>query len=237
MHSISKPLHDRSDLRFRYSEPLIDFRHARPVTSLLRNLPAPVEILDFSRKGKAERSAEMKLRSLFVGFAGLLLIAMLALQWTGPSVNAQDTSGPRLDAVETQVAAQATTIAKQGRDIRRLKDRVTVLEGGSQPTSDTGSSSSSGEGTTVSGVGVMVSDKFTLSSGRYKVSASVEVADFDGFAVHLLGDNGVDELLFNELIEQGGTWTGSTTVEVTGGEYAVQVENTSSPWTLVFEKF
>ena len=179
----------------------------------------------------------MNARKMLVGFIGILVIALAGVQLMLPGVDAQDTTGPRLDAVETQVAALATTIAKQGRDIRRLKDRVTVLEGGSQPATDTGSSSSNGDGTTVSGVGVMVSDKFNLGPGRYKVSASVEVADFDGFIVHLLGDNGVDELLFNEVIEQGGTWTGSTTVEVTGGEYAVQVENTSSPWTLVFQKF
>ncbi|MFL5758362.1 MAG: hypothetical protein ACJ789_01410 [Thermomicrobiales bacterium] len=179
----------------------------------------------------------MKIRNLIVGIAGLLLVTMLAVQWMSPGADAQDTTEPRLGAVETQVAAQATTIAKQGRDIKSLKDRVAVLEGGSQPAAATKSGSSGGEGATVSGIGVMVSDKFSLSSGRYKVSATVEVADFDGFAARLLGDNGVDELLFNELIQQGGTWTGETTVDVSGGEYAVQAENTGSPWTLVFEQF
>src|SRR5262245_53560381 len=180
----------------------------------------------------------MSMRKLSAGFVGIIVLALIGVQMMSPSVDAQDTTGPRLDAVETQVAAQATTIAKQGRDIKRLKDRVSVLEGdGSQPTSDTASQSGSGKGATISGVGVMVSDKFSLGPGRYKVSASVEVADFDGFIAHLIGDNGQDELLFNELIETGGTWTGSTIVDVTGGDYAVQVENNSSPWTLVFEKF
>jgi hypothetical protein len=184
-----------------------------------------------------ERSNEMKSRNMFVGLAALLLIALIAAQWPLPGADAQDNIGPRLDAVETQVAAQATTIAKQGRDIRRLKDRVTVLEGGSQPATAPNTVPNRGKGVTVSGVGVMVTDKFSLSPGRYKVSATVEVSDFDGFIAHLIGDNGDDESLFNEIIETGGAWTGSTIVDVSGGDYAVEVENSSSPWTLVFEQF
>jgi hypothetical protein len=206
--------------------------------------PRPIARTDVCRKlavvaeqNHDERSNEMKLQNVFVVLAALLLIGLIAAQWPSPGADAQDTTGPRLDAVETQVAAQATTIAKQGRDIRRLKDRVTVLEGGSQPATAPTTVPSSGEGATVSGVGVMVTDKFRLSPGRYKVSATVEVADFDGYIAHLIGDNGDDELLFNEIIESGGTWTGSTIVDVRGGDYAVEVENTRSPWTLVFEQF
>jgi len=182
----------------------------------------------------------MKLRNLLVGIAGLVLIALVAVQWTGPSADAQDTAEERVAALETQVAGHETRISNHGREIERLEDRVATLEAGSQP-EGTGESESvsepAGDSATVSGVGVMVSDKFSLEPGRYKVSATVEVADFDGFIVHLVGNAGDDDYLFNEIIDTPGTWTGSTIVDVRGGEYAVEVENTSSPWTLVFEKF
>jgi hypothetical protein len=182
----------------------------------------------------------MSVRNVLVGFAGLLLIAMVAVQWTGPSVDAQDTTGDRVSALETQVADLDTRVSNHGREIERIEDRVATLEAGSQP-AETGESGSAnepaGDSATVSGVGVMVSDKFSLAPGRYKVSAALEVSGFDGFIVHLVGENGDEEYLFNEIIETPGTWTGSTTVEVRGGEYAIQVENTSSPWTLVFEPF
>jgi hypothetical protein len=195
--------------------------------------PIPEVVID-------ERSDRMSVRNVFIGFAGLLLIAMVTVQWTGASVDAQDTTEDRVSALETQVADLTTSNGKHGRDINRLKDRVSALEGGSQP-SETGDSGSTdqpaGDSATVSGFGVMVSDKFSLTQGRYKVTATVEAAGFDGFIVHLYGPNGDEEYLFNELIENGGPWTASTIVEVAGGEYAVGVENTGSPWTLVFEKF
>ena len=182
----------------------------------------------------------MSTRNVLVGFVGLLLIAMVAVQWTGPSVDAQDTTEDRVSALETQVADLDARVSNHGREIQRLEDKVATLEVGSQPSEPADSESEqapTGEGATISGVGVMVSDKFSLAPGRYKVSATVEVADFDGFIVRLIGNNGEEEFLFNELIETPGTWTGSTTVEVNGGEYAVQVENTSGAWTLVFEEF
>jgi hypothetical protein len=182
----------------------------------------------------------MSARNVLVGFAGLLLIAMVAVQWSGPSVDAQDTTEDRVSALETQVADLDNRVSNHGKEIERLEDKVATLEAGSQPSEPGDSDSPSepaGDGATVSGVGVMVSDKFSLAPGRYKVSATLEVASFDGFIVTLIGDNGDEEFLFNEKIDTPGTWTGSTTVEVRGGEYAVQVENTGSPWTLVFEPF
>jgi hypothetical protein len=187
-----------------------------------------------------ERSDEMTWRNLFVGLVGLVVIAFVAAQWTGTAVDAQDSTEDRVAALETQVAGLEKRVSNHGREIDRLEDQVATLEAGTQP-GETGetepANAPADEGTSVSGVGVMVSDKFGLSPGRYKVTATAEVADFDGFIAVLYGDNGEEETLFNELIETPGTWTASTIVEVTGGDYAVGVDNSSSPWTLVFEKF
>src|SRR3954451_14279298 len=123
----------------------------------------------------------MKIRNLFVGFVGLLLIAVMAVQSMSPGVDAQDATGPRLDAVETQVAAQATTIAKQGRDIKRLKDRVSVLEGGSQPADGTGSGStgetsggSSDGNISFTGTGSSATDPVDIAAGSYTLAVSCD---------------------------------------------------------------
>jgi hypothetical protein len=87
----------------------------------------------------------------------------------------------------------------------------------------------------VSGVGVSVSDPFSLTAGRYRVSASVDVSDYSGFACQLHGPDGYEELIFNELIETPQLWTGSTVVTLgADGEYFVEVSNTDAPWTIEF---
>ena len=94
---------------------------------------------------------------------------------------------------------------------------------------------------TVSGVGTAVSEKFTLPEGRYRVSATLEVATqfgFDGLIIYFYDANGGESLLFNEIIQQNGTWTGSTVLtNPESGEVFVSSENTESAWTLEFEPF
>lgn len=94
---------------------------------------------------------------------------------------------------------------------------------------------------TVSGFGTTVTDKFSLAAGRYRVTATVEIATaygFDGFAVFFYPAKGTEELLFNELIDVPGTWTGSAVLDnPRSGEVFVAAENTESAWTLVFEPF
>ena len=113
----------------------------------------------------------MSTRGFLVVFAGLLLFSMVAVQWSGPSVDAQDTTEDRVSALETQVADLDTRVSNHGREIERLEDRVATLEAGSQP-SETGDSDSpsqpSGDSATVSGVGVMVSDDCSLAPSKYK---------------------------------------------------------------------
>ncbi len=94
---------------------------------------------------------------------------------------------------------------------------------------------------TVSGAGTTVSENFTLPEGRYRVNATVEVATqfgFDGFIIYFYDANGGESLLFNELIDQNGTWTGSTVLNnPESGEVFVSSENTESAWVLEFEPF
>jgi hypothetical protein len=90
------------------------------------------------------------------------------------------------------------------------------------------------DGLSVSGVGLHVSDPFTLETGRYKASASVNVTgSFDGFAAYLHGPGGYRELLFNTTIDGPQQWTAEAIVETeTAGEYFVEAMNTESEWTI-----
>ena len=52
----------------------------------------------------------------------------------------------------------------------------------------------------------------------------------------LLGPNGFEEQLFNEIIEPSGEWDGETTVNVgEDGEYTVQVDAPQESWTVLIE--
>lgn len=87
----------------------------------------------------------------------------------------------------------------------------------------------------VSGVGAAVSDGFDLPAGRFKVTATLEVADFSGFICTLYGPGDFEESLFNEIIDSPQTWTGSTVLNVDeAGEYFVEVDNTDEAWQLRF---
>jgi hypothetical protein len=90
------------------------------------------------------------------------------------------------------------------------------------------------DGLSISGVGLDVSEPFTLEPGRYQASASVNVTgSFDGFAAYLHGPNGYRELLFNETLDGPQQWTGEAIVETEiAGEYFVEATNTESEWTI-----
>jgi len=95
---------------------------------------------------------------------------------------------------------------------------------------------SGGSGASLQGVGTSVSDSFNLSAGRYKVSATLRVETFSGFIVSLYGPDGESPSIFNEIIQEPGSWSGSTIVNIpTTGTYYVEVDNTTEAWTLEFE--
>jgi hypothetical protein len=86
------------------------------------------------------------------------------------------------------------------------------------------------------GVGVDVTESFTLESGRYRVTASIQPSERDNFIVHLVGPGDFMEFLFNEIIDSGMTWEGETTVSIsTTGDYAIEVEAPQDRWTVLIE--
>jgi hypothetical protein len=88
----------------------------------------------------------------------------------------------------------------------------------------------------LSGVGIDVTESFTLESGRYRVTASIQPSEQDNFIVHLVGPGDFTEYLFNEIIDSGPTWEGETTVNIsTTGEYAVEVDASQNRWTVLIE--
>ncbi len=163
-------------------------------------------------------------------FGVVLVIAMIT--WAGP------TSGQ--DQTEDRIAALETQVADHSREIKRLEDQVGALRRGAPESEDkptsTAADAPAGDTETVSGSGITVSEPFTLESGRYKVTATVEAPDnITGFTCYLLGPKNFDELLFNQVIQQVGTWTASTVVTIgEGGEFFLQVENTDASWQVQF---
>lgn len=134
-------------------------------------------------------------------------------------------------------------------NVQKLDGRVSVLETQianiphdaslPAPESPTTEDEEAPAALTVEGVGTTVSDKFALEPERYRVDATITgISDFSGFIVYLLGPSGTEDLLFNEIIEGGGTWEGSvTTTVVEGGQYFVEVSNTDAAWQLTFSQF
>ncbi len=163
-------------------------------------------------------------RRQFVGGAsilsagGFLLYAQTSEEKIADLEQVTSQLDARVGALETQVAALSGTDGAGG--------EATGPAGPDGPA-------------TVSGNGVMVSEKFALEPGRYRVNATLEIAEqIAGFIVMMYGPSGYEEYLFNELIQTSGTWEGSTVVNVpVSGEYFVEVSNTTAAWTLTFESF
>ena len=90
------------------------------------------------------------------------------------------------------------------------------------------------DGVSVTGVGLDVSEPFTLEPGRYQASASVNVTGTsDGFAAYLHGPGDYRELLFDETLDGPQQWTAEAIVVTeTAGEYFVEALNTESEWTI-----
>lgn len=108
----------------------------------------------------------------------------------------------------------------------------------STSSAENGASSSSDGTVTLKGTGSTVSSSIRLDAGRYKVTAKVNVNGVDGFAVWIYGPGDSKDLLFNEVIEQSGTgtWSSSQVFEAgDGGSFYVETTNTESSWTLTFD--
>jgi hypothetical protein len=169
---------------------------------------------------------------LFVGFVGLLMIAMAAVQWTGPAVDAHDTTEQRLDALETQVADLDARVSNHGREIQRLEDQVASLEAGSRPEtevgSEDGSGQASGEGAiNFSGTGDKATDPTDIAAGAYNFEVSCD----EGFVFSVdITPIGSDELIFSSLVGEP-PFEGSEVLEFEGGRYAFSV-HCSGTWTL-----
>lgn len=180
------------------------------------------------------------IRLAVVTLACFGLLAYAGFTALSPPADAQDNTEGRLGNVETLVADQGTEVAGLRRRVKRLEGVVLTPRAGAgaSTTERAENAGGSGEAPAASGTGTAVSEKFELAAGRYRVTATVEVADFSGFICQMYGPAGFEELLFNELIDSPGTWTGSTVVEIpTAGEFFVEVSNTAAPWRLTFETF
>lgn len=137
-------------------------------------------------------------------------------------------------SIEDRVASLEGEVDRLGRRVDALESRT----GGSEPIAPIETPALAGV-VTVEGVGTSLSEKFTLEPGRYRVDATVQVSkDIEGFIAVLRGPSNAEDLLFNELIQTGGPWTGSVTTEIgEAGEYFVEISNTTSPWSLTFALF
>lgn len=166
-------------------------------------------------------------RRRFLGGISALSVASLGLYF--------QTAEERINELET--------------DVEELDNRVSALETqvadssqGLLPPASDSATSASGEApgmTMVEGAGTAVSEKFVLTPQRYRVDATITgITNATGFIVYLQGPSGSEDLLFNEFIQNAGTWEGAVTVTVTeGGEYFVEVTNTTAAWRLEFSPF
>ena len=152
----------------------------------------------------------------------LLLFVQAGEERINDLENTVEVLDQRVDALETQIA--------------RLPGADEDLGASDRPSESPDASSAVAAAT---GTGTMVSEKFALEPGRYRVSATLEnITQFSGFIVYLHDPSGYKDNLFNESIETSGTWEGSVVVAVSeDGEYFVDVSNTDESWTLEFEQF
>lgn len=162
----------------------------------------------------------------------LIVLFVIALGWAyGGPTDAQDRTDERLTALETQVADVTERV-----DWIEARVMVTYRDEAEADEPPASHPSSSG-GVQWSGSGIAVSDAFRLSPGRYRASATVTTIEFAGFACVLYGPDDYWELVFNEVIDGAGTWTGESVIEVdAAGEYYLEVSNTTADWSLVLNR-
>jgi hypothetical protein len=87
----------------------------------------------------------------------------------------------------------------------------------------------------LAGEGTATTDPFTLEPGRYRVIATLSVAETSGFTAQLRGPNDLREILFEETIDTPQDWTGETNVRIReAGEYTIRVRDTEEAWTIEF---
>ncbi len=174
-------------------------------------------------------------------FSCVVLIALVAL-----AVVAIPGDAPAQSNVEDRVAALETEVAAQGDDISALRRRVRDLEqdkseAASGNDEDTGAQDkpAATDGTTLSGSGETVSDAIRLKAGAYRITANVDAQSSyggDGFAVVAYANGEYLDLIFNELIDANGPWSGSQVLRLdSDAEVYFEISNTSSAWTLTIE--
>lgn len=178
-------------------------------------------------------------RRLLPAFFMIACISLLAFAVIPRSAPAQEDLESRVAALETRVDEQGDVISALRRRVRDLEEQADSEEtgGGSGDSSSSGSDSSSG--TSLSGVGASVTDSIQLEAGNYRVTATVEIQTSfggDGFAVFAYTDGDNKDLLFNEVVDENGTWEASQVLEVpSSGSVYFEVTNTESAWTLTIE--
>jgi hypothetical protein len=163
----------------------------------------------------------------------LIVLGLIVGTFALAPADAQDATADRVTALETSVADQQDEISGLRKRVKRLEAVVLTPQTGS----DEGPPPQAGDGTVeLSGTGIGVTEGFALSPGRYRVKATVQTAGFTGFALILYGSDDFEDLVFNEIVEEPGTWEGQAVVEIeTAGEYFAEIQNTEATWTIVFE--
>lgn len=169
-------------------------------------------------------------------FSCVVLIALAALASVAIPRNA-----PAQSNVEDRVAALETEVAAQADDISALRRRIRDLE---QDKSNAGTGNGEDQpaatgGTTLSGTGESVSEAIRLKAGAYRITANVDAQSSyggDGFAVIAYANGEYFDLIFNELIDTNGPWSGSQVLRLdSAADVYFEITNTSSAWTLTIE--
>lgn len=170
----------------------------------------------------------------YLAVLGVLLVAVFAVTSIGvglPSqpTTAQDRTGERLSALETQVA--------------NLEERVDALESDegmsvvTPVSAATPTPVSSGEDgiLEISGTGSIVTENFPLEAGRYQVT--VDLASGCCISLFIYDPSGNETLLFNEIFSGSSGGTASDIYRVPeSGMYFIDSQNTDGEWTVTFEE-
>jgi hypothetical protein len=157
-----------------------------------------------------------------VGALALIVLAVAGIAVQSAPATAQDRTDERIAALETQVAD--------------LEARVAALEKSGAPVSATEADSqgATSGAVTVNGVGSTISEDFHLDAGRYEVTLTLDSGCC--ISMFLYGQNGSDDLLFNEIFDfdvGGGTVTNIYQIPTTGA-YFLDAQNTDGAWTVTF---
>lgn len=171
-----------------------------------------------------------------VPFAVAVALLVAVAAWTSPrGGEAQDTDTTRIDALETQVAEQGTTLVA-------LEGRVAGLEGPAPTTIDAREASPTAAGVLiVDGSGTTVTDPFALSPGNYKVTAEVNVTTEPSQFEVVLYDSNSDRAAYlfggSGSINFSGPWSSARVYQgESGGQFYLEVlTSADEAWRITFE--